>query len=68
MSDDMVCHIKRGSFYRVLTRDAELQSATEINEGKQLTVYQGMDGKIWVRPTEEFEDGRFMPIKETIYE
>lgn len=55
-------HRKRGSTYRVLTKDARLQwSAYESTEAEAgaLTVYQAEDGSTWVRPTAEFNDGRF---------
>lgn len=56
-------HKKRGTTYEVLG-DAELQCAADFDlfEGQRLTVYRGLDGKLWVRPTEEFHDGRFEPV------
>jgi hypothetical protein len=60
-----VKHIKRGTEYTVLGR-AEVQSEFPINEGDILTVYQGADGKLWARPTGEFDDGRFVEVKSNI--
>jgi hypothetical protein len=31
-------------------------------DGDLMTVYRGDDGRLWVRHTEEFEDGRFEDI------
>lgn len=54
-------HVKRGTTYRVLGT-ADVQANTCIIEGERVTVYQGEDRRLWVRPTGEFEDGRFAPI------
>lgn len=65
-------HVKRGSEYRMIG-EAEAQVSTggynglaederKLREGDSLTVYQGADGKLWVRFTDEFSDGRFLPL------
>lgn len=65
-------HLKRGSTYRVIG-EAEAQvsvagrsdfpaTARLIGDGDKLTVYQGEDGKLWVRFSDEFNDGRFVPV------
>jgi hypothetical protein len=57
-------HINRGTLYRVLG-EAELQTsirALHLVKGDTLTVYQGEDGKLWIRDTEEFNDGRFEKV------
>jgi len=51
-------HVKRGSTYQVIG-EAELQATDPVCEGTVLTVYKAEDGKLWVRPTYEFKDGRF---------
>lgn len=62
-------HLKRGSEYRVIG-EAEAQVSTgdyrpdwtierRIADGDRLTVYQGTDGKLWARFSDEFNDGRF---------
>lgn len=35
-----------------------------LHDGVRLTVYQGEDGKLWVRFTDEFNDGRFEALNE----
>ena len=63
-------HKKRGTVYEVLTDVASLQcSAAEeferMFEDDNWTVYRNVEtGHIWVRPTEEFLDGRFEQVVE----
>ncbi len=63
-------HKKRGTTYEVLTDRASLQcSAAEdferVFEDETWTVYRNeQTGHIWVRPTEEFLDGRFERLTE----
>lgn len=49
---------RKGGLYRVF--------AEGINETdrKPVVIYQDETGQIWVRPAEEFWDGRFTPIGE----
>lgn len=48
-------HKKRGGTYEVISVGED-----ENNRGKSLIVYRGEDdGKIWVRPADQFFDGRF---------
>lgn len=57
-------HVKRGSEYVVLARGELQSSAGPIPEGTRLITYQGTDdGRVWVRPVDEFEDGRFVPVE-----
>lgn len=52
-------HLKRGTTYTELRRDVEVHAGRPISEGDRLVVYEGTDGKVWARPTAEFDDGRF---------
>lgn len=66
-----VRHLKRGTEYDVLGI-AEVQCSGVLEytqEGSELVVYRGEDGKLWCRPRDEFLDGRFeviRPIKLTL--
>lgn len=51
-------HKKRGTTYRAVS-DADVQASEPIREGDPVVVYQGEDGRYWVRPRAEFHDGRF---------
>lgn len=61
-------HKKRGGVYVVLTHDAGFQfsgsQALEMTlDGVRLTVYSSLStGKYYVRPTDEFLDGRFEKV------
>ena len=51
-------HVKSGGGYRELLRGT-LQCSDEKLDMQPVVVYTGMDGRVWVRPTFEFDDGRF---------
>jgi predicted transcriptional regulator len=52
-------HLKRGTEYRVIAR-GELQASSDaLVDGSSMVIYQGDDGRVWVREEGEFEDGRF---------
>lgn len=60
-----VRHVKRGTTYQLLGI-AEVQVSANFPdplagcvEGDRLAVYRGDDGKLWARPEDEFNDGRF---------
>lgn len=58
-----VRHSKRGSTYVVLG-DAEVQAKGMVIEGEVVTVYRcESDGLLWVRPRDEFNDGRFEDLE-----
>ena len=55
-------HLKRGSIY-VKVGVAGLQCTSPVVEGVPMVVYKSIeDGRLWVRPEEEFLDGRFEKI------
>lgn len=57
-----VRHLKRGTTYNILGK-ARIQTEWPVVDNVELTVYQGTeDGKMWARPTDEFEDGRFVKV------
>lgn len=55
-------HKKRQTEYQRLTARCELQTTIRpfISEGTVLSIYVGADGSWYARPTEEFNDGRFI--------
>lgn len=51
--------------YARLPVSAGVQSARPLNDGDRVIVYVSEDGDPWVRPMDEFADGRFTPIGTT---
>lgn len=54
-------HKIRGTRYEEIGR-AEMQTSVPVAEGAILVIYKGDDRKLWARPVEAFEDGRFERI------
>lgn len=49
-------HVRTGGLYTVLSRDALVEATLE-----RVVVYQAAGaGQVWVRPEQEFLDGRFV--------
>jgi hypothetical protein len=58
-----VRHIKRGSTYRVLGKGKIQVSGNPLVDYAEVVVYASDEtGDIWIRPIDEFEDGRFEKI------
>lgn len=53
-------HKGRGSLYQVIGAGT-LQASDDLDDAP-VTIYRGEDGAVWVRPTNEFNDGRFEPV------
>lgn len=51
-------HLVRGTLYEVYG-PANVQAAKLIREGDRVMVYRDASGEAWVRPVDEFNDGRF---------
>lgn len=51
-------HVKTGRLYRLVS-SATLQTSTPLGDEAFLALYQGENGLHWVRPADEFWDGRF---------
>lgn len=54
-------HVKRGTLYR-WHATGRMQASTPVSDMDQVEIYQGEDGQWWVRPTAEFNDGRFEEV------
>ncbi|MEO3416951.1 DUF1653 domain-containing protein [Roseovarius sp. CAU 1744] len=47
---------RKGGFYRVVGH------GTLESDRSPVVIYDDAEGQVWVRPTREFEDGRFEPV------
>ena len=47
---------RKGGLYRVLGRGVLESDRSDV------VIYDDADGTVWVRPTVEFDDGRFEPV------
>lgn len=56
-------HKGRGTQYQVIGAGT-FQASDDLDEAP-VTIYRGADGAVWVRPTDEFNDGRFEPADTT---
>jgi hypothetical protein len=55
-------HKKRGTEYDEIARGL-LQVTLAAGDNEPVVIYCGDDGRYWVRPVSEFEDGRFEVIE-----
>lgn len=62
LSPMYVRHVRTRGEYRVLGY-GKLQSVRPIADMTAMVAYTGTDGKLWVRPLSEFEDGRFETLE-----
>lgn len=58
LGHDIWKHVKRGTFYFIIE-----DNATWEKDKQRVVVYKNiMGGKVWVRPYDEFFDGRFVRV------
>ncbi len=50
-------HVKTGGIYQVLQRNVIAEATNTL-----VVVYEGVDGRVWVRDQTEFYDGRFVDL------
>lgn len=63
-------HVKRGTKYQLIgTGKIQAKTWADLNNDndhkvdmREIAIYRGDDGALWVRPIEEFNDGRFEPL------
>jgi hypothetical protein len=55
-------HKKRGTVYEEIGR-GQFQCTGSALDDELVVIYRGDDGKLWVRPIAEFEDGRFERVE-----
>ena len=59
---DLWRHVKRGSVYVVVNIVTMQSSAHRGVDMAEAVLYRAGDGRLWVRPLEEFLDGRFVYV------
>jgi hypothetical protein len=56
-------HVKRGTIYREVCRAGTLQASDPVKDGDVLVTYENVEGQVFHRRLEEFEDGRFVKVE-----
>lgn len=52
-------HVKSGGLYEVIASGI-LQVENKDLDDRPAVIYKGEDGRIWIRPFQDFYDGRFV--------
>ncbi len=55
-------HRHRGGMECVIVGEGEVQTTDGLCDYDAVTIYREENGRLWVRSTAEFNDGRFMPL------
>jgi hypothetical protein len=60
---EIVRHVRTGGLYEVLHRGAQIQTSEPLADYAEVVGYRSLkDGRVWVRPAAEMDDGRFKAV------
>lgn len=57
-------HLKRGTEYELLGVGCLQVGPAPLRDMEEVAIYRGDDGHLWVRPSDEFMDGRFALVSD----